>query len=43
MKSILAAFVAVASFAAVAMAGPLHDAARDGDTERVKQLLDQGT
>ena len=25
-----------------ALAGPLHDAAKEGDVERVKQLLDQG-
>ena len=25
-----------------ALAGPLHDAAKDGDVERAKQLLDQG-
>jgi ankyrin repeat protein len=25
-----------------ALAGPLHDAAKDGDVERTKQLLDQG-
>ncbi|WVT72891.1 ankyrin repeat domain-containing protein [Sinorhizobium chiapasense] len=43
MKSLFASLAAVAFFAAAAMAGPLHDAARDGDTERVKQLLDQGT
>ncbi|MGF6257934.1 ankyrin repeat domain-containing protein [Ensifer sp. LBL] len=43
MKSLFACLAAVAFFAAAANAGPLHDAARDGDTERVKQLLDQGT
>ena len=28
--------------ASAALAGPLHDAAKDGDVERTKQLLDQG-
>ncbi|MBK5568451.1 ankyrin repeat domain-containing protein [Ensifer sp. 2YAB10] len=43
MKSLIAALAAVASFTAAAMAGPLHDAARDGDVGRVKTLLDQGS
>lgn len=43
MKSLIAALAVVASFTAAAMAGPLHDAARDGDVGRVKTLLDQGS
>ena len=39
----LFASIAVLLFAASgAVAGPLHDAARDGDVERAKQLMDEG-
>lgn len=34
--------VGLVLWVSAALAGPLHDAAKDGDVERTKQLLDQG-
>jgi ankyrin repeat protein len=42
MKFLSTSLVLFALGASLAWAGPLHDAARDGDVERTKQLLDQG-
>lgn len=38
----LAAFLGLVLAVSATWAGPLHDAARDGDIERAKQLLDEG-
>lgn len=43
MKFLWASVIGVVFGVSVATAGPLHDAARDGDVERTRQLLDQGT
>ncbi len=43
MRYVCAAAAGLVFFASAAWAGPLHDAARDGDIKRVAQLLDQGT
>lgn len=42
MKCLFVAVVGFMFWISAALAGPLHDAAKDGDVERVKQLLDQG-
>jgi ankyrin repeat protein len=42
MKCSFACLMGLLLGASTALAGPLHDAARDGDAGRVKQLLDQG-
>lgn len=42
MKVIGTSILAVLLGVSMAWAGPLHDAARDGNRERVNQLLDQG-
>jgi ankyrin repeat protein len=42
MNVLWASVVCLVFGISVASAGPLHDAARDGDVERVKQLLNQG-
>lgn len=43
MSYVCVAAAGILFFASAALAGPLHDAARDGDLKRVTQLLDQGT
>lgn len=43
MNCLCASVAGLAFFTSAAFAGPLHDAARDGDIKRVTQLLDQGT
>ena len=35
--------IILAGWLSSALAGPLHDAAKNGDLEQLKQLLDQGT
>ena len=42
MKHFILVLVAFACTTATVRAGPLHDAARDGDVERIVALLDQG-
>lgn len=42
MNFLWASVIGVIFGVSVASAGPLHDAARGGDVERTKQLLDQG-
>ncbi len=42
MKYVCAALVGLVLAVSGALAGPLHDAARDGDVKRANQLLDQG-
>ena len=42
MKYLCASLVGLILGASAALAGPLHDAAREGDVARTKQLLDQG-
>lgn len=42
MKSLLTAVVGLVFVTSAAWAGPLHDAARQGDVDRARQLLDQG-
>ncbi|BCH32530.1 hypothetical protein MesoLjLc_44600 [Mesorhizobium sp. L-8-10] len=42
MKSLLGAVIGLVVITSSALAGPLHDAARQGDVDRVRQLLDQG-
>ena len=43
MNYVCASVAGLAFFTSAAFAGPLHDAARDGDVKRVTLLLDQGT
>jgi ankyrin repeat protein len=43
MNYLCASVAGLAFSTSAAFAGPLHDAARDGDIERVTLLLDQGT
>lgn len=42
MKFLLSALVGLVFVTSAAVAGPLHEAARQGDVDRVRQLLDQG-
>jgi uncharacterized protein len=42
MISVVAALVIIFGGGALAYAGPLHDAARDGDLQQVRQLIGQG-
>ncbi len=42
MKKYLLCIFLLAVFNTQAVAGPLHDAARDGDVERVKTLIAEG-
>lgn len=42
MKYLCTSLVGFVFGVSAALAGPLHDAAKDGDVERAKQLLDQG-
>jgi ankyrin repeat protein len=42
MKYFYASIAGLAFGVSAALAGPLHDAAKDGDVEHAKQLLDQG-
>jgi uncharacterized protein len=42
MKYLCTSLVGLVFGVSAALAGPLHEAARDGDVERAKQLLDQG-
>jgi uncharacterized protein len=43
MKYLFTSLAGLALAISTAWAGPLHDAAREGDVNRAKQLLDQGT
>ena len=42
MKYLCASLVGLTLGASAALAGPLHDAAREGDVARTKQLIDEG-
>jgi len=43
MRNLFASATVFLLTVSATIAGPLHDAAREGDVERAKQLLDQGT